>query len=242
MLAVTTGERDVAPLATAPSEDEPVDRARVRGLVVDANDGIIAIAGIGEGFVGAGASQAAALLAVLAATIAGSVALAGAKYAEAANERDAVLALVEEESRQLSLSPTEELAELTELYERKGLSNALAAQVAAELSQINPLVAHAEAEHGIDLRESQIRPLAVAVGAASAFIAGALVVIATIMFSPASWRSVAVFVATAVSLAVTSAIAGRWGSVPFWRTVARTVVIGISALLLSLAVGSFFDL
>ena len=122
--------------------------------MVDANDGIIAVAGIGEGFVGAGASQSAALLAVLAATIAGSIALAGAKYSEAANERDAELAVIEEEARQLALSPTEELAELTEIYERKGLPTELAAQVAAELSRHNPLAAHADAEHGIDLRGS----------------------------------------------------------------------------------------
>jgi VIT1/CCC1 family predicted Fe2+/Mn2+ transporter len=200
------------------------------------------VAGIGEGFVGAGASQAAALLAVLAATIAGSIALAGAKYAEAANERDAELAVLEEEERQLALSPAEELAELTEIYERKGLPPELAAQVAAELSQHNPLAAHAEAEHGIDLRGSRIKPLVVALGAASAFTAGALVVIATIMLSPTSWRSVAVLLATAMSLTVTSAIAGRWGRVPLLRTAVRTVTIGLSALLLSLAVGSLFDL
>ena len=62
------------------------------------------------------------------------------------------------------------------------------------------------------------------------------------MLSPTSWRSVAVLLATTMSLLVTSAIAGRWGSVPLLRTAMRTVVIGLSALLLSLAVGSLFDL
>ena len=107
-----------------------IDRARVRELMVDANDGIIAVAGIGEGFVGAGASRAAGLLAVVAATVAGSVALAGAKYTEAANERDAEQALIDEEARQLALSPEDELAELTELYVEKGLSPGLAGEVA----------------------------------------------------------------------------------------------------------------
>jgi hypothetical protein len=132
--------------------DGPIDRVLVRGLVVDANDGIIAVAGIGEGFVGAGASATAALLAVVAATVAGSIAVGGAKYNEAANERDAEKALIDEEARQLALSPDEELAELTALYVDKGLSPDLAAQVAVQLSRHNPLAAHADAEHGIDVR------------------------------------------------------------------------------------------
>ncbi len=225
-----------------PAAEVTVDQARVRGLVIDANDGIIAVAGIGEGLVGAGASATAVVVAVVAAAIAGSIALSGAKFAEAANERDAQQALIDEEARQLALSPEEELAELTAIYEAKGLSAELAEQVAAELSRDNALAAHAEAEHGIDLGGPTIRPVVIAVSAGLAFITGALSVIATIVFTPDEWRTIAVLVTAAVSLCVTSAIAGRWGHVPMARTAVRSVAVGLSALLLSLAVGSLFDL
>jgi len=213
----------------------------VRELVVDANDGIIAVAGIGEGFVGAGASTSAALLAVVAGTVAGTIAIAGAKYTEAANERDAVQEQIDEEARQLALSPEDELAELTDHYTGKGLSPDLAAQVAAELSRTNPLAAHAETEHGIDVGRP-IRPVLVAAGSALAFAAGASIVIMTVLLISARWRSIAVFVVAAAALTITSVIAARWGKVPVWRTVLRTVSIGMTAMVVSLLVGHLFEL
>ena len=66
--------------------------------------------------------------------VAGGIALAGAKYAEEAAERDAQLALIEEERQQLALAPEEETAELAALYEAKGLSPHLAREVATELT------------------------------------------------------------------------------------------------------------
>ena len=218
-----------------------LDRARVRSLVVDANDGIIAVAGIGEGFLGAGASSHVALLAVVAATVAGSIALAGAKYAEAANERDAEQEAIDEEARQLALSPEEEQAELAEHYEAKGLPALLAAEVAAELSRDHALAAHVEAEHGIDVRNPRIQPLLVSLGAGLAFAAGAALIVLTVLFAPSDFRSLAVLATAAVSLLVTSLIADRWGQVPFRRTAVRTVAVGMIALLLSLATGALLD-
>src|SRR6478735_4259366 len=131
-------------------------------MTVDANDGIIATAGIVEGFSGAGADLVTLIIAALSAMIAGTIALAGAKYAEAAGDRDAELALMEEERRQLALSPEEEFAELAEHYRRRGLSDELAAEVARALTAGDALGAHLLAEHGLS-EDDLTRPLAVAV-------------------------------------------------------------------------------
>ena len=77
----------------------------VLALVVDANDGIIATAGIVEGFAGAGASATTITIAAFSAMVAGGIALGGAKYSETATERDAEQALIDEERMQLELSP-----------------------------------------------------------------------------------------------------------------------------------------
>ena len=66
-----------------------IDRGGVREHLVDANDGIIASAGIIEGLLGAGASSTILLVASLAAMVGGGLALGGMRYAEAADERDA---------------------------------------------------------------------------------------------------------------------------------------------------------
>ena len=52
------------------------DRERVRAMTVDANDGIIATAGIVEGFSGAGAGLITLVIAAVSAMIAGTIALA----------------------------------------------------------------------------------------------------------------------------------------------------------------------
>ena len=69
---------------------------------MDGNDGIMATAGIVEGFIGAGAATETILVAAIAAMVAGAIAMGSAKYAEAAIERDATNALIAEERRQLT--------------------------------------------------------------------------------------------------------------------------------------------
>jgi hypothetical protein len=63
------------------------DEASLRSWTAVANDGIIATAGILEGFAGAGASDRALLIAATVATIAGMLAAGGAKWAEVDAER-----------------------------------------------------------------------------------------------------------------------------------------------------------
>jgi hypothetical protein len=63
--------------------------SRLRGWTIDANDGIIATASLLQGFAGAGAGDRLLLLAATAATIAGGLSAGGAKWAEAAAEREA---------------------------------------------------------------------------------------------------------------------------------------------------------
>jgi VIT1/CCC1 family predicted Fe2+/Mn2+ transporter len=123
----------------------------VRSLVVDTNDGIIATAGIVEGFAGAGATDSTILIAAFSAMVAGGISMGGARYAEEAAERDAEFALIDEQRRELSLSPEAERAELAALYEAKGLSPRLAAEVASELTAKDALAAHVDIEHGLSL-------------------------------------------------------------------------------------------
>src|SRR5262245_35407777 len=97
------------------------DRERLRDLVIDMNDGIVAIAGVVEGVLAAGLGNRAAATAVLLAAIAGAISLGGSRYAEEATERDARDTVLDEERQQLEHSPDQELDELTAFYEAKGL-------------------------------------------------------------------------------------------------------------------------
>ena len=216
------------------------DRARLRGLVVDGNDGIMATAGIVEGFIGAGAATETVVVAAIAAMVAGAIAMGSAKYAEAAIERDATDALLAEERRQLCLSPEQELAELAAIYERRGLSPELAHSVATELSAHDALAAHAEAEHDIALDEARLSPVVVAITAAAAFAVGSLVVLVSVLVT---WSTVlpTTFFAVALSLSLTSIVVARWGDLPLIPTMVRTVGVGVVAMVITFAIGSLID-
>src|SRR5262249_21394455 len=108
--------------ATMTGGGRPSWLAKVRAAVTDpnslrpwdgvANDGIIATAGILEGFAGAGASHATLVTAATSATIAGMLSAGGSEWAEAAAEREAHLTAVEEETADRARQPDIELAEL----------------------------------------------------------------------------------------------------------------------------------
>ena len=213
----------------------------LRDLVVDANDGIVAIAGVVEGVLGAGLGHRAAATAVLLATNAGSISLGGSRYTEIAAEADALAALLEEERDQLRRSPEQELGELAAFYEEKGLTADLARRVAVELSAADALAAHAEQEHGIELDEPLVSPLAFAIASGLVFVLGALLVVATVVLTPSQWRVPTTFFAVTIGLGLTSVVVARWGEVPLGRTIARNVAIGLTCMVVSFAVGTLVE-
>lgn len=213
-----------------------VGRERLRAMTVDANDGIIATAGIVEGFSGAGATLITLIIAAISAMIAGTIALGGAKYAESAGDRDAELALMEEERRQLALSPEEELAELVEHYREQGLSSDLAERVASELTAADALGAHLRAEHG--LSESDLtRPGQVAAIAGLCFAVGSGVPLVAILLAPEDARALVTLLVVSAALVVTSVIAALSDRVSVVRTVTRALAIGVGTMLITLWVG-----
>jgi VIT1/CCC1 family predicted Fe2+/Mn2+ transporter len=217
-----------------------VDPGRVREHIADANDGIIASAGIVEGLLGAGAGSAILLVASLAAMVGGGLALGGMRYAETADQRDVQQATLEAERRRIDLTPAEEEAELAELYQARGLSPQLARAVAAELSASDALAAHAEAEYGIVLRDRPATPWTIAVIAGLAFALAAGVPVLVILLTPPAWRSIATILAVVVALSLSALAIAALGGTSIPRTLLRTVSIGVATILLTYIGGSLF--
>ena len=205
--------------------------------IVDANDGIIATAGLLEGFAGAGAGESVLVLAATAATIAGSLSVGGAKWAEEAADREAQLSLASEESAQLTANPADELAELVRYWEQKGLSPQLAAEVASQLSARDALAAQLEYEHGIRELPSAFAPVRDGVAAALAFLVGAVIPLLITMFVPGSLEAPAILVAVIVSLTITSFIASRDETLSFGRVLVRSLAVGVGTMLVGYGAG-----
>lgn len=213
------------------------DPASLRSWAVEANDGIIATAGVLEGFAGAGADDATLVTVAVAVTIAGALGLGGAKWAEEETEREAQLRVVAQEEALLASHPDDEIAELAAYYEGKGLRPDTARQVAEQLTARDALAAQLESEYGIDEVMSRSQPAWTGVHAALAFALGAIIPLLITLFVPVAIETWAIVMAVVASLILTSTIAARAGGTAVWRTIARTVGVGIATLLVSYGVG-----
>jgi VIT1/CCC1 family predicted Fe2+/Mn2+ transporter len=231
MAPTTTWGRLRATLANA---------ASFRSWTIDANDGIIATSGILEGFAGAGATHSVLVTAASAATVAGAVGLGGATWAETAAEREAQLELSGEQRAKLGADPDGELAQLATYYERRGLTPALAREVAAQLTAHDALAAQLESEHGIPAVMSRATPVWAGVSAAIAFTLGAAVPLLITLSVTASAESWAILLAAVASLTLTSLVASRAGDISLSRTLTRTLVVGVGTLAVSYLAGRAF--
>jgi VIT1/CCC1 family predicted Fe2+/Mn2+ transporter len=207
--------------------------------VLGANDGIVSVAGIVIGVAGATTSRGPIFTAGLAGLVAGAVSMALGEYISVSSQRDSERAQIAREERELAKDPQAEMAELTALYQAKGLSAATARTVAVELSARGALDAHLEAELHIDPAAIP-SPLQAAAASALSFFSGALLPLLAILLPPASLRVPVTFGAVLIALAFTGAASARLGGSSVHRAVLRVVVGGALGLGFTYAVGHLF--
>src|SRR5215212_1338351 len=172
----------------------------LRAGVLGANDGIVSVAAIVVG--GATPRLAPVLTAGIAGLVGGAISMALGEYVSVSSQRDSERALIAKEKTELATMPHEELAELTKLYQEKGLTPQTARQVAEELTANDALAAHLDVELNIDENDI-VSPWRAAYASAIAFTIGGLLPLLAIILFPASMRIPATFVAVLVALAIT---------------------------------------
>jgi vacuolar iron transporter family protein len=213
-------------------------RESLRSWTQVANDGIIATAGILEGFAGAGASNRTLITAGTTATIAGMLSVGGAEWAEAAAERDAQLTAAEEEAAEIARQPGVEHAEVVAYYEAKGLTPQLAREVADQLMARDPVDAQLESEHGILEIMSRAETVRAGLGSAIAYLLGAAIPLSVTVAVPVGIESWLILAAVFGSLIVTSGIGARTGHMNLSRTIVRALTVGSVTMAVSYLVGT----
>ncbi len=217
-----------------------IARIREASWAIDANDGIIATAGLLQGFAGAGAGDRLLVFAATAAMLAGGLSAGGAKWAEVATEREAQLAVAAEESAELEADPEGELAELAAHWESRGLTPELAHEVAVQLSARDPLAAQLDAEHGLEEIISPAAALWAGAETAIAFMIGAAIPVLITFFAPVAIETWAIIAAVVVSLVLTSLIAAGVGRLSVLRTLVRSLLVGLGTMAVSYLAGLAF--
>jgi VIT1/CCC1 family predicted Fe2+/Mn2+ transporter len=212
----------------------------LRAGVLGANDGIVSTAGLVVGVAGATGNRSTILVAGLAGMVAGALSMAGGEYVSVSTQSDTERAAIRREEWELAHLPEAELAELTEIYVRRGLTPALAADVARQLTEHDALAAHADAELGIDAAE-RTNPFHAAWSSMVSFTVGALLPLVAILAPPPSWRLLVTVLAVTAALLATGVVSSRLGGAPTRPAVVRNVVVGLVAMAVTFAVGSLFD-
>ncbi len=98
--------------------------------------------------------------------------------------------------------------ELRSLIEGRGVEANLAQQVAIQLTERDPLAAHAHWELGIDPDEL-VNPWHAAFASMLSFIAGAIIPLVTILIAPTAIAVPATMIAVTIALALTGSTAAR---------------------------------
>jgi VIT1/CCC1 family predicted Fe2+/Mn2+ transporter len=209
----------------------------LRAGVLGANDGIVSVAAIVVGVAGATSAVAPIVTAGAAGLVGGAISMALGEYVSVSSQRDSQRALIAKEKRELAEMPDEELAELTAIYESKGLSPQTAKQVADELTAHDALAAHLEAELGIT-ETDVVSPWQAAGASALAFTIGAVLPLLAILLPPEPARVPVTFAAVLVALALTGATSARIGGSPWLRPTVRVVIGGAIALAATFLIGT----
>ncbi len=211
----------------------------LRAGVLGANDGIVSIAGLVLGVAGATTSSAVILTAGIAGIVAGAISMAAGEYVSVSSSKDTEKALLEQEKFELKNYPEEELKELADIYEKKGLARKTAEQVARELTAKDPIAAHFDAELKID-PDNLTNPWHAAFASAFSFLLGASIPLIAIILPPEDYRIPIAFISVIVALAVTGYVSARIGKANSFRAVLRVVTGGALAMIVTYSIGKFF--
>ena len=214
--------------------------AWLRAGVLGANDGLLSTASLLVGVASASGSRSVLLTAGVAAVVAGAGSMAIGEYSSVSSQRDAEMADLATEALELETMPRAELAELTTIYEHRGLSRPLAREVAEALTELDALTAHARDELGLDPDELA-RPLEAALTSAVSFTFGALVPLLVVLAATAGTRVPLVMVSTLVGLGGLGALGAWLGGAPMTRPALRVLLGGAAAMAVSALIGQAFD-
>lgn len=211
----------------------------LRAAVLGANDGLISTASLVVGVAASGAGRASVLVAGVAGLVAGAMSMAAGEYVSVSSQADTESADLARERHELATAPDAEKEELVGIYEARGLSPALARQVADQLMERDALAAHARDELGLSAATAA-RPIQAALASAVAFAVGAALPVVVATIAPTAWLTRLVTASALLLLTVLGAVAARVGGAAMGRGALRVAFWGALAMAASAGVGRLF--
>ncbi|MCK8456200.1 MULTISPECIES: VIT1/CCC1 transporter family protein [Sphingomonas] len=234
--------RAISSHGASDGERHVVDRIGwLRAAVLGANDGIVSTASLIIGVAAAsapGADQTSAIvIAGTAGLVAGAMSMAAGEYVSVSAQADTENAELARERRELVDDPGGERAELAAIYVARGVGEATATTVAAQLMAKDALGAHARDELDIPLG-ARARPVQAAFASAASFTVGAALPLLTVFVASPGLLVWAVGIGSLLFLALLGAIGAKTGGAIVWRGTLRVTFWGAFAMAATAAIGT----
>jgi VIT1/CCC1 family predicted Fe2+/Mn2+ transporter len=211
----------------------------LRAAVLGANDGIVSTASLVVGVAAASASPGNILLTGVAGLVAGAMSMAAGEYVSVHSQADTENADLARERAELEKDPTAELRELSAIYVTRGLTPALAQQVATQLTTHDALAAHARDELGIS-EAFTAKPIQAALASAGSFAVGAVLPLAVTALAPAGSLILWVSATSLIFLTLLGVVAAKVGGAGVMVSAARVTFWGALAMAMTAGVGKMF--
>lgn len=211
----------------------------LRAAVLGANDGIVSTASLIVGVAAAQAARGDVLIAGVAGLVAGAMSMAAGEYVSVSSQADTEKADLLRETKELATNGAFERQELTNIYIKRGLDPALAAQVADQLTAHDALGAHARDELGLTDTHTA-RPIQAALASAGTFAVGAALPLLLVVLSPLSVLIPVVAAGSILFLALMGYLAARAGGAKILTGVIRVTFWGALAMLITALIGTLF--
>ena len=213
----------------------------LRAAILGANDGILSTASIIIGVAAASSTRDPFILAGVAGLVAGALAMAAGEYVSVSSQADIEKSDLEREKRELEDMPELELKELAKIYKQRGLDDALALQVAIQLTEHNALEAHARDELGIN-EITEAKPMQAAFASGLAFTLGGALPVVVALFAPVKNMEYIQYITAMLFLISLGVVAAKAGGSSIQKAVLRITFWGTIAMGITAYIGYLFGI
>ena len=226
---------DAAPRPT----HAPIGGNALRAAVLGANDGLVSNLSLIMGVAGAGLESRVILITGIAGLLAGACSMAMGEWISVQSSRELYLRELAVERDEIARFPAEELEELIGIYEARGLSAAVAEELATHVmaDEERALEVMAREELGIDPDGLGGSAWTAAGSSFALFVAGAAIPVAWFAFLPVGVAVPVSLLASALGLFVIGVTISRVTDRPAWRSGLRQLAIGLAAAVVTYGTG-----
>ena len=212
----------------------------LRAAVLGANDGLVSTASLMVGVAAAGKSDF-LVTAGIAGITAGAMSMAVGEYVSVRSQNDVEASDRLLEIEHLAADPDGELQELQHIYINRGLTPALALQVALEMHRKDPLEAHLRDEL-VQHPHTKARPVQAAIASAIAFTTGGLIPFAGAFAPTLDTKAWSIVTFTLGGLILTGVISAKISGSKVLAPTVRVLIGGCLGMAITAGIGQLANI